>query len=122
MPLTCDSGPEAKEWLTIQAAAHGFAPNRFTIKDEAISFVEGFYDAGAAKVFIPSDDIRDYPKLRSEVGGATANSMVITLPPDEEKRRVVVAAYLAEATAEGYDAMTEEEAVIDEKYLYLWWD
>ena len=48
--------------------------------------------------------------------------MVITLPPDEEKRRVVVAAYLAEATAEGYDAMTEEEAVIDEKYLYLWWD
>ena len=95
MLLACDSGPEAKEWLTNQAATHGFAPNRFAIKDEAISFVQGFYDAGAAEVFIPSDGIRDYRALRSGVGGATANSMVITLPPDEEKRKSVVAAYLA---------------------------
>lgn len=57
MPLTCDDGSEAKEWLTSQAARHGFAPKRFGIKDEAIAFVEDLYNAGAAEVFIPSDDI-----------------------------------------------------------------
>ena len=120
MSLKCDTGPEARSWLSINAAPRGFAPNRFTTKDEAISYIDSLYALGAAKIFIPQDEIRDYPRLRAEVGGATCDSLVIELPKDE-KRKQLILAYLQEAKNEGYD-MDEAEAVIDETYLYLTWD
>jgi hypothetical protein len=122
MSLNCYTGPEALQWLRDKAASKGFALNRFRDKEEAIRFVEQLYQLGASRVFVPDDDIRDYEKLRREIGGASSDSLVVVLPSEMAKRQAVLEFYQLEVTSEGLEDETPEKAVEDGQYLYLWWD
>jgi hypothetical protein len=122
MPLTCYTGTEALEWLRYKAAPQGFALNRFPSKVEAIDFVEQLYRLGAAKVFVPDNSVRDYPKLRLEIGGASSDSLVVVLPSESSKREALLNFYQREASAEGLADDTQEEAIVDGQYLFFWWD
>jgi hypothetical protein len=122
MPLSCSTGPEALEWLRDKAAPKGFALNRFPDKAEAARFVEQLYQLGATKVFVPDDAIRDYEKLRREVGGACADSLVVGLPSEPERRKAVLEFCVQELRDEGLDDETPDDSVVDGRYIYLWWD
>ena len=52
-------GPEALQWLRSNGHEAALASNRFSSTAEAIAFVEQLYAAGASRVFIPADTIRD---------------------------------------------------------------
>ena len=122
MPLTCYTGAEAREWLRNKAAPKGFAPNRFPSKVEAIKFVEELYQLGAARVFVPEDSVRDSPKQRLEIGGASSDSLVVVLPSDSSEREALLQFYQQEASAEGLADDTPEKAIVDGQYLFFWWD
>jgi len=122
MPLTCYDGPEALAWLRAnRSKTAGLAGNRFESTSAAIGFVERLYQAGAQRVFIPQDSIRDDEREVRDSGGPYADSLVIELPsgpPSPELFRI----FEAEAEAEGFGEMKGKDSVIDGRYLYLWWD
>jgi len=120
MPLTSDSGPEAREWLKKNKSDSGLAGNRFGSTQEALAFVEEVYAAGAVRVFVPDDAIRDHEAEIGEHGGPYADSLVIELPTGDRKK--IFEIFEREAEAEGYEDMTGSDSVIEGKYLYLWWD
>jgi len=122
MPLTCYTGPEALQWLREKAAPKGFALNRFRDKQEAIRFVEHLYQLGASRVFVPNDRIRDYEKLKREIGGASSDAIVIVLPRGMASRRALLEFYRREASNEGLQDEMPDELVVDGQYLYFWWD
>lgn len=113
-------GPEALQWLRSNGHEAALASNRFSSTAEAITFVEQLYAAGARRVFVPADTIRDDAEER-ELGGAYSDSLVIELSsPDVPE--ALLRMYCEEATLEGYDLSHEPPPVIDGRYLYLWWD
>jgi hypothetical protein len=123
MPLTSSTGPEALDWLKSNHAQSCFAANRFDSTQDAISFVSSCYEAGAERVFIPDDSISKNPKEISEFGGPYADSLVIVLPSDLSiNRDQIYSIFEKEAESEGYEDMKASESIIDERYLYLWWD
>ena len=105
-------GPEALQWLRANGHEAALASNRFSSTAEAIAFVEELYAAGARRVFVPADTIRDDEEERA-LGGAYSDSLVIELSSSDVPE---------EATLEGYDLSHEPLPVIDGRYLYLWWD
>jgi hypothetical protein len=112
------TGPEALEWL--RTAPNGddnaFASNRFQGTENAIRFVECLYAAGAPRIIVEGESIRD------EGGGDMyADALVVQLPEDPAARSRVVRICKPE-----YD---REEGVIssDEEWesgdcVFLWWD
>lgn len=120
MPLTSDTGPEARDWLKTNKSDCCLAGNRFGSTQEALAFVEEVYAAGAARVFVPDDAISRDPAEIREHGGPYADSLVIELPVGDRKK--IYEIYEREAEAEGYEDMTGEGCVIDGRFLYLWWD
>lgn len=120
MPLTCYTGPEARDWLQKNKSGSSLAANRFGSTIEALAFVEEVYAAGATRLFVPSDAIRDHEAYIRKHGGQYADSLVIELPAGDRKK--IFKIFEREAEAEGYEDMTGPDSVIDEKYLYLWWD
>ena len=96
--------------------------NRFHDKEEATRFVQQLYLLGATRVIIPDGAIRDYEKLRCERGGACADSLVVTLPSDSQKREALLEFYVEEATNEGLEDETSTDSIIEGQYLYFWWD
>lgn len=120
MTLPCFDGPEALVWLQENRSASAMASNRFDSTAAAISFVEALYQAGAIRVFIPQDSIRDDENELRDNGGPYTDALVIELPPSPS--RELFRLFEAEAEAEGYDDIEGEKSVIDERFLYLWWD
>jgi hypothetical protein len=118
----CSTGPEALDWLRNKAAPKGFALNRFTDKDAAISFVQQLYHLGAMRVVVPDAAVRDYARLRCEIGGASADSLVVTLPSDSRQRKALLDFYTDEARNEGLEDETPSDSIIEGQYLYFWWD
>jgi len=120
MPLTSKTGPVARDWLKKNQSACGLAGNRFGSTQEALEFVEDIYAAGAIRVFVPDDAIRDDEIEIRESGGPYADSLVIELSTGDRKK--IFEIFEREAEAEGYEDMTGPGSVIEGKYLYLWWD
>lgn len=113
-------GPEALQWLRSNGHEAALASNRFSSTAEAIAFVEQLYAAGAHRVFVPADTIRDDEEER-ELGGAYSDSLVIEFASSQVPERLL-SSYCDEATLEGYDLRHEPPPVIDGRYLFLWWD
>jgi hypothetical protein len=113
-------GPEALQWLRSNGHEAALASNRFSSTPEAIAFVEQLYAAGARRVFVPADTIRDDEEER-ELGGAYSDSLVIELSSSDVPEPLS-RLYCEEATLEGYDLSQEPPPVIDGRYLFLWWD
>jgi hypothetical protein len=100
----------------------GLAANRFESTVAAIEFVESLYRAGAARVFVPQDSIRDDEVELRESGGPYSDSLVIELPIDRAPSPELFRLFGSEAESEGYGEVTGEDSVIDGRYLFLWWD
>ncbi len=113
------TGPEAKQWLERNRHPAALASNRFGSTEEALEFVTAVYAAGAKRVIIPQDSIRDDEGEMSE-GGPYADAVVIELDPEKDTGEAL-RLYKAEALGEGFD-LASENPVIEGRWLYLWWD
>ncbi len=106
-------GPEALEWLRNNKNESALASNRFRETPNAIRFVEELYAAGAEKVVVPEDSIRD-----EEEDGPYADALVVTMPADPAKRKQVFDICAKELKREGINPKT----VKNDDVIYLWWD
>ncbi len=113
-------GPEALQWLRSNGHEAALASNRFSSTAEAIAFVEQLYAAGARRVFVPEDTIRD-DEEEGALGGAYSDSLVIELSGSDVPE-ALSRLYCEEATLEGYDLRHDPPPVIEGRYLFLWWD
>ena len=120
MPAPFQDGPEARSWLQANGQPAALASNRFDSTADALAFVEQLYTAGAQRVFIPGDSIRD-DEIEMEAGGPYADALVIELASSEAPA-LLLELYFTEADHEGYDLRSEPPLIIEERYLYLWWD
>jgi hypothetical protein len=122
MALSCFYGPEALDWMRSNASKAALAGNRFESSLAAIQFVEQLYEAGAERVFIPQESIRDDERELRDSGGPYADALVIELPSDPLSSARLFRIFESEAESEGYGNLKGENSVIDGRYLYLWWD
>lgn len=111
-------GPEALAWLKSNGNEAALASNRFLETENAVKYVEALYAAGAAKVVVPNDTIRDDEETVMGEGGPYADALVVTLPSDPELRKSVVDLCRAELRREGFDSPDVAAA----PQIYLWWD
>jgi hypothetical protein len=110
------SGPEAKGWLEINGQAAALASDRFGSTQEALEFVNALYAAGARRVIIPSDSIRDDEVERAQ-GGPYADAVIIELDPGKDSAEVL-RLYKQEALSEGHD-LSAENPIVDGRWLYM---
>ena len=109
-----EHGPEALEWLRANPNPSPLATNRFSAPDEAVTFVEALYAAGATNVVIgnilmlPSDRWVPY-----------ADMLLVSLPADHAQRRELFD--LVKRIGRPDD---EDEPLIDcgQATIRLWWD
>jgi hypothetical protein len=101
---------EARQWLSTNKNVSPFAGNRFGLKENAVAFVEQLYDAGAETVYVTG--------INNEPGGPYADSIVVVLPSDKDKRKKLFEINRVEAEREGFDGMRD----IGQKELFFWWD
>ncbi|HEX5222656.1 MAG TPA: hypothetical protein VFZ59_24080 [Verrucomicrobiae bacterium] len=113
------SGPEARQWLESNGQAAALASNRFGSTREALEFVNALYIAGAKTVMIPSEAIRD-DETELAQGGPYADAIIIELDPAKDST-AVLELYRQETLSEGYD-LSAENPVVDDRWLYMWWD
>ncbi|MBI2595462.1 hypothetical protein HYW46_01860 [Candidatus Daviesbacteria bacterium] len=111
---TSSNPTEARKWL--RANNSNFATNRFNetvheINMEAnpLIFVQNLYAAGAVEVLV--DKINDEPERIMDEGYPYAESLVVKLPPDPDKRKKLFDIFREEAFFEStvYEAHLLEE-------------
>lgn len=83
---------------------------------EALAFVDALYSAGAHRVFVPSDAIRDE---REDSGGDYSDCLIVEISASGVSAEL---AMLYRAEAEGLPLEGEELPLIDGRFLFLWWD
>ena len=111
---TLDNSPDAREWIQNNGREGPLASNRFEGKEDALAFVEALYEAGAVKVVV--DAIND-DEIEAAEGGPYAESLLVRLPSDPEKRERIFAIVDAESKKVG-----EQVADVGKETLYFWWD
>lgn len=116
-PAAPITGPEALGWLRENKNESALASNRFGETRNAVRFVEQLYSSGARRVIVPSETINADEDTLVE-GGPYADALLVNLPPDEDKRRAVIAICQRELKREGFKL---EEGMSGEQ-IYLWWD
>jgi hypothetical protein len=113
-----DFGPqyEALTWLESNPNPYALAGNRFYSTKDAIAFVEMLYEVGAMEVLVTSIYDEDW-RIKAE-GGPYADTLIIRLPHDSEKRNGLFKIVNEEAAREGFSP----EIDIGQETLLLWWD
>jgi hypothetical protein len=115
LPRPChEHGPEALEWLRANPNPSPLATNRFSAPDEAVTFVEALYAAGATNVVIGN-----ILMLPNDRWAPYADMLLVDLPADHAQRRDVFD--LMEKIGRPDD---EDEPLIDcgQSTIRLWWD
>jgi hypothetical protein len=115
LPRIChEHGPEALEWLRANPNPSLLATNRFSAPDEAVTFVEALYAAGATSVVIGN-----ILMLPNDRWAPYADMLLVDLPADHAQRREVFD--LVETIGRPDD---EDEPLIDygQSTIRLWWD
>jgi hypothetical protein len=84
-----------------------------------LEFVNALYAAGARRVMIPSDSIREDEIERAQ-GGPYADAVIIELDPAKDSAEVL-RLYKQEALNEGYD-LSAANPIVEDRWLYMWWD
>ena len=79
-----ERGPEALEWLRANHNPSPLATTRFSTRDEAVTFVEALYAAGATDV-----EIGNILMLPNDRWAPYADTLVVALPADHAQRREV---------------------------------
>lgn len=109
--------PEAREWLAGNGHPMPLAANRFGEKEDAQAFVEELYAAGAVRVVVAAERIRDDEDELAE-GGPYADALRVQLPSEPGPRAAVLALVNAEEEEEGFDPSEDE----GQDVAFLWWD
>ena len=111
-----EHGPEALEWLRANPNPSPLATNRFSSRDEAVTFVEALYAAGATDV-----TIANIVMLPNDRWAPYADMLLVDLPADHAQRREVFE--LAETIGRPDDD-GDDERLIDsgQSTSRLWWD
>jgi hypothetical protein len=105
------SGLEARRWLLRNRHEAPLAVNHFGSAAVARRFVDELYAAGATRVLVPEDHIRD-----RDDGGPYADALVVFLPAATDARASVCRRCQRELDQpEPFDAN-------DPNPLFLWWD
>lgn len=112
LPRDYFQGPEALSWLRKNENESALASNRFMETENAVRFVKKLYDAGAERVLIPEDAITD------DGVESYADSLVVTLPDDADRRQRVLDVCTPELLRQGGDP----DELGAENQVYLWWD
>jgi hypothetical protein len=74
------------------------------------------YEAGAETVHVANIQ-KEAWRIKDE-GGPYADSLVVVLPKDKEKRKKLFEINRVEAEREGFDGMRDA----GQKELFFWWD
>jgi hypothetical protein len=113
-----DFGPqfEALAWLESNPNPYALAGNRFYSTKDAIAFVNMLYEAGAVEVLVTNIYDEDW-RIQAE-GGPYADTLIVRLPQDTEKRKKLFEISNDEAVREGFSP----ERDIGQETLMLWWD
>jgi hypothetical protein len=107
---------EALGWLEDNPNEYASAGNRFEDSQDAKEFIQNLYDLGATQVFITG--IFDEEWRIKEEGGPYADTLIVTLPADSDKREAIIKIYREE-----YEREYGEEATdLIGDTLYFWWD
>jgi hypothetical protein len=115
LPRPChEHGPEALEWLRANPNPSLLATNRFSAPDEAVTFVEALYAAGATNVVIGN-----ILMLPNDRWAPYADMLLVDLLADHAQRREVFD--LVEKIGRRDE---EDEPLIDcgQSTIRLWWD
>ncbi len=112
LPAEYANGPEALDWLKRSQNESAMASNRFLETPNAIRFVRQLYDAGALRVIVPQASITD------DGVEVYADSLVVTLPTDPQRRNRVWRICADEIRKLG----EEPGDGTDESQVLLWWD
>jgi hypothetical protein len=107
---------EAKEWLNNNKNESPLASNRFGAKENALKFVESLYETGAEGVYVVN--VTDAERTIKDEGGPYADSLVVRLPSDKDRRKKLFVIYAEESKREGFDSVSD----FGQKELFFWWD
>ena len=107
---------EAREWLKDNKNPSPLASNRFGEKKNATAFVDKLYEAGAEAVYVVN--VNDTPETLQEESGPYTDCLVVVLPEEKEKRKVLFEISNAEAQREGFEGEQDR----GQKELFFWWD
>jgi tetrahydromethanopterin S-methyltransferase subunit G len=102
---------EALAWLSANPGEAPLAANRFDASD-ARAFVESLYRAGAQRVVVASECIRD------DEDPPYADGVRVVLPEDPARRGAVLDLVNREMAEEGFDAEPDR----GQQVVFLWWD
>ncbi|HEU4565273.1 MAG TPA: hypothetical protein VFS05_11510 [Gemmatimonadaceae bacterium] len=117
-PVIIEKGdPEARGWLARNGSPAALASNRFDTTTMALAFVDSLYAAGAARVVVDGESIRD-DESELALGGPYADALKVELPADPERRRAVLRLTNREAAGQGF-ARAEDRG---QRVVLLWWD
>lgn len=113
---------EARYWLKNNNNKHAFAGSRFENTKAASEFAEQLYNAGAENIQV-NGILNEDMRIEKE-GGPYADTFIIRLPEDKEKRQKIFSIYYKEAENEDFIENIEFLRTIDygQKDLVLWWD
>lgn len=110
---------EALEWLKNNKNISVFASNRFGETENAIEFVKRLYEAGAVKVRVIG--VWDDTERIKEEGGPYAETLIVQLPEDEDKRSKIFDIYSNEIQEYSLNEGEEFDGG-DKEILVFWWD
>lgn len=113
---------EARYWLKNNVNKHAFAGNRFENTKAASEFAEQLYNAGAENIQV-SGVLNEDMRIEKE-GGPYADTFIVRLPEDKEKRQKILSIYFKEAENQDFIEDIESLHTIDfgQKDLFFWWN
>lgn len=107
---------EARNWLRNNKNESALATNRFVDTRTALEFIEKLYSLGAVEILV--DNVMDEEQRIKEEGGPYADSLIVKLPLEPEKRRVLFRIFSEESEKEGFGPVEDK----GENMFTLWWD
>ena len=110
------NAPEARAWLRNNRNESALASNRFGPSSEARAFVDSLYQNGAVKVTV--DNIMDEPDRIEEEGGPYADTLIVQLPEEKNRRDALFEIHRVESQREGFDFTPDQ----GQQHLLFWWD
>lgn len=117
--LEREKSEEALRWLKNNKNPHAFAGNRFEVTNNAIEFVEKLYKVGSEEVRVTG--IYDEPERIAEEGGAYAETLIVKLHEEKNKRVKIFEIYKYELNNHDFNS---GEDIEDEgqSLIGFWWD
>jgi hypothetical protein len=91
---------EAAAWLQANPNPYALAGNRFASTAEALAFVETLYAVGAMEVLVTGVYDEEW-RIELE-GGPYADTLIVRLPSEPERRRALFEIVYEEARGEGF--------------------